>query len=229
MSGLHRIVSHMQFRTVQNVHTTCILQYNNHCFRNLWEQVMTTTKCKEQREMNSDQSIAPVAPGSIKVDNQYRIPQKEQKYYKYQLKQHKGPKQRNVTWNVRCLSEQKRSSMDNTYRLFYKWDKKTMVLNSSYKLVGSWNDFKMKTHLIFDQAGIWTHRLLSTYWWEKLSKLRDDKGTEPSPWSSSTSSPCLPTVGIGPEWNSEPVGTKFRSIENLWTVFVMFNLFCMWY
>jgi hypothetical protein len=39
-----------------------------------------------------------------------------------------------------------------------------MVLNSSYELVGYWNDFKMKTHLIFDQAGIWTDRLPSTYW-----------------------------------------------------------------
>lgn len=36
-------------------------------------------------------------------------------------------------------------------------------------------------------------------------------------------------MGIGPEWNSDPVDTRFGSIENLRTVFVIFNLFCNWW
>lgn len=65
----------------------------------------------------------------------------------------------------------------------------------------------------------------STYIWEYLSKFWAVRSTEPSTGSSSNSSPCLMSCEIGPEWNSEPVGLKLWSIENLRIVFVIFNLF----
>lgn len=65
-----------------------------------------------------------------------------------------------------------------------------------------------------------------TYWCASFSNLSAVKEIEPSPYSSSVSSPCLFTFGMGPGWNSDPVGIKLGSIENLRTVFVIFNLFC---
>ena len=66
----------------------------------------------------------------------------------------------------------------------------------------------------------------STYSWTYLSKCCDVSGKEPSTKSVSTSSSCLTAFAIVPEWNSEPVGLNFESIENLRTVFVILSLFC---
>lgn len=79
-------------------------------------------------------------------------------------------------------------------------------------------------HLNKTISGAW-NQSWSTYWWEILSKLFAVSKTEPSTNSSSTSSPCLMKLEIGPEWNSAPVGLKSGSIENLRIVFVIFNLF----
>lgn len=67
---------------------------------------------------------------------------------------------------------------------------------------------------------------LQTYWCEYVSKLLAVSKTEPSLNSSSATSPWLLTTGIGSEWNSFPVGLKLGSIENLRTVFVIFNRVC---
>ena len=58
-----------------------------------------------------------------------------------------------------------------------------------------------------------------------MSKLRAPSDTEPSTNSSADSSPWLTRDKNSPEWNSEPVGLKFESIENFRIVFVTFSLF----
>lgn len=66
---------------------------------------------------------------------------------------------------------------------------------------------------------------LTTYWCKNVSKLRAPSDTEPSTNSSADFSPWLTCDKTSPEWNSEPVGLKFESIENFRIVFVTFSLF----
>ena len=94
--------------------------------------------------------------------------------------------------------------------------------HSYYITTKIFNNQNNKTENYRSETQTW-----STYIWEYLSKLWAVRGTEPSRGSSPISwfsSPCLMSCEIGPEWNSEPVGLKSESIENLRIVFVIFNL-----